>query len=121
MTTSGRPDPFDRAAGAASDRPPERGGERPSLPRSLREPAVPRRSPEVQAEAADPLRLQDALRTLGRTVPQRIAGRGGQRRVGAAPEIVERGAAQGLGLRVGTLTQFVPAFEVGEQRVHGDS
>ena len=60
-------------------RPPESPAERAALRsgagRPSRESLEMRRAAEDGAAPSDPLRLQDALRTLERTVPQRIAGR----------------------------------------------
>ena len=67
--------------------------------------------------------LSGALQAMGDAArrAQRAARSGGQRGIRAAPEVVERGTAQGFRLGVGAVAQFVHAVQVGEQRVHGNS
>ncbi len=90
MSTPSRPEP--------PDRPPER------APTSAREPLAPRRPAPDEAAGSDPLRLQEALRTLERTVPQRIAGR-----VTELTGLVLRATAPGA--RVGELVEIERMYD----------
>ena len=70
-------------------------------------PAPARRPADLGGdEAADPLRLRDALRTVERTVPQRIAGR-----VTELTGLVLRATAPGA--RVGELVEIERSYDLG--------
>lgn len=99
MTSAGRPDSPDRPASGFPERPGDRATDRPTLKRPVREPLA-----SLHAEGNDPLRLQDALRTLGRTVPQRIAGR-----VTELTGLVLRATAPGA--RVGELVEIERLYD----------